>query len=71
MTYEELKKLDKRAHSALITLWEELSRVSRETARRDLKENWGFRYEVSYKPALTFRDADSGDTFAYNGKEWI
>lgn len=41
MTYEELKKLDKRAHSALITLWEELSRVSRETSQKGSQRELG------------------------------
>ena len=83
LSYDDLKKENKQALSSLITLWSELSRCSRETARQDLKENWGLRYEVSYKPqyplnenygvaALTFIDADSGDSFSYNKKaqEW-
>jgi hypothetical protein len=83
LSYDEFKKENKKALSSLITLWSELSRCSRETARKDLKENWGLRYEVSYKPqyplnenygvnALTFIDDDSGDAFSYDkkGQEW-
>jgi len=83
LSYDDLKKENKQALSSLITLWSELSRCSRETARKDLKENWGLRYEVSYEPqyplnenygvaALTFIDVDSDDAFSYDkkGQEW-
>ena len=46
MTYEELKIQNRKAHSALISLWEELSRVSRAAARKDLKADWSVRYSV-------------------------
>ena len=78
LTYDELKKENKKALSALITLWEELSRCSRESARKDLKENWGFRYSVSWElnfgsTDLLFKDEHSGDKFRYHDfrKEWI
>ena len=78
LTYDELKKENKKALSALITIWEELSRCSRETARKDLKEDWGFRYSVIRELSggeniLEFKDAHSGDMFLYHNErqEWI
>ncbi len=78
LSYDELKKANPKALSALISLWEELSRCSRETARKDLKENWGFRYSVSWElnfgsTDLLFKDEHSGDKFRYHDfrKEWI
>ena len=78
LSYNDLKKENRKALSALITLWEELSRCSRETARKDLKENWGFRYDVIWElnfgsRDLTFKDVHSGDIFnySYSRKEWI
>jgi hypothetical protein len=78
MTYQELKKHDRKAHSSLIKLWEELSRISRRDARKDLKEDWGFRYIVQEKIKLgkrnlIFEDTYSGDTFSYSPslQEWI
>jgi len=78
LSYDELKKENKKALSALITLWEELSRCSRESARKDLKENWGFRYSVIWElnfgsVDLTFKDSHSGDVFNYSvaEKEWF
>lgn len=71
-TYDELKKENRVAHSSLITLWEELSRTSRETARKDLKENWGDRYSVTGELTarsgliLTFNDMLTGDSFLYD-----
>ena len=78
LSYDELKKENKNALSSLITLWSELSRCSRETARKDLKEDWGFRYSVILKlnagsVDLTFKDSHSGDIFNYSTfrKEWL
>lgn len=74
LTYDELKKENKKALSALITLWEELSRCSREFARQNLKEDWGFRYSVTEKKqGLVFKDEQSGDKFRYHNlkEEWI
>ena len=80
LAYDELKKEHRKALSALITLWEELSKCSRATARKDLKEDWGFRYSViqeinliDLSRILIFEDAHSGDKFHYHisKKEWI
>jgi hypothetical protein len=78
LSYDDLKKENRKALSALITLWEELSRCSRESARKDLKENWGFRYKLiselnSGSVDLTFKDSHSGDIFNYSTfrKEWL
>ena len=74
MTYKELKNRNKKAHSSLITLWEDLSRVSRSTARKDLKDDWGLRYNVIPKGEtdLEFIDSHTGDVFTYNDsiKQW-
>jgi hypothetical protein len=71
LSYDDLRKSNRRAHSELITLWEHLSHVSRETARRDLREDWGFRYGVTQVGStLTFKDSHSGDTFTYGENGW-
>jgi hypothetical protein len=79
LTYEDLKKNYRKAHSALITLWEDLSRISRASARKDLREDWGFRYSVTWEftidgeTTLIFKDDHSGDIFTYVSyrNEWI
>jgi hypothetical protein len=78
LSYDDLKKENRKALSALITLWEELSRCSRESARKDLKEDWGFRYSVTGELGdgqytLIFKDDHSGDRFHYHDyrKKWI
>jgi len=74
LAYDELKKENKKALSELITLWEELSRCSREFARKNLKDDWGFRYSVTREQdVLIFKDEQSGDKFRYHHlkEEWI
>ena len=64
-------KEHKKACASLITIWSELSRISRETASRDLKENFGTRYEVREKGSkLSFVDTEGSDKFEFNGIDW-
>lgn len=73
---KEFKSYSKVAHDALIDLWEQLSRTSREMARRDLRDNLECRYSITHHPSdkkITFSDHDAGDTFFFdevNPGEW-
>ena len=72
MTLAELKQ-NRKAYSALITLWSELSRISREAARRDLNEDFGIRYEIKKGDQIHFYDTYAGDHFTYDPikNEWV
>lgn len=75
-TLKEFKSFNKVAHDSLIDLWEQLSRTSRETARRDLRDNFDDRYSITRHPSdkkITFSDHEAGDTYFFdevNPGEW-
>jgi hypothetical protein len=72
MKLSELKQ-DRKAYSALITMWSELSRISRATTRKDLNDDFGNRYEIKKKgDQMQFHDTHSGDLFTYDPvqNEW-
>ena len=65
-TLGDLESHNKEAHDSLIDLWMVLSRTSSKTARRDIEEGIGFRYELeSNNGVITFTDTESADTFTY------
>lgn len=71
MTLAELKKHNPKAHSTLVEMWAELSRISTSSAKRDLKENMDSRYKIKTKgEKLIFTDDEAGDTFQFNGEDW-
>ena len=73
MTLKELKK-NRKAYSSLIDLWSELSRISRDSARRDLIEDFGLRYRIDMEgESMVFHDTHAGDSFTYDKerKEWV
>ncbi len=73
MKLPELKEKNWKAYTALIDFWAELSRISMIAAKRDIKEDLGFRYSLSEKSGkFTFEDYHTGDTFIYDeiNNEW-
>ena len=73
MTLNDLKQNHK-AYSALITMWSELSRISRESARRDIVQDFGWRYELKKEgEKISFHDTHAGDIFVYepSRNEWV
>lgn len=68
-TLGDLESQNKEAHDSLIDLWMVLSRASSKTARRDLEEGIGYRYELATNDGIiAFTDTESADTFVYNQK---
>lgn len=69
---DELKLYDKNAYKALITLWAEESLSSEASARKYLKDDFGYRYQVKViDNVLSFTDTESKDTWNFINNDWI
>jgi hypothetical protein len=66
-SFKEFKAFNKKAWDSLIDVWEDASRTSRESARKDLNENVGWTYQIKLMNGkIYFQNIDSLETFEYN-----
>jgi hypothetical protein len=71
-TLKEFKAFNKAAHDTLIQMWEQMSRCSYETARRDIRDNLGYpaifcRYSLKVEDGkIKFYDSETRDTCIFD-----